>query len=119
MTNDYFGESIKSLRNERGMSQEELSLNVGTTKASISKYERGIQRPTLEVAKKIADFFGISLEELSNPNYVASDKIDAKSAKEIIGLDKGYLKAIRLAKANNIDPDELIKMMEFALNFRK
>lgn len=119
MSSVYFQEKIRNLRLSKGTSQEELAMFVGVNKSSISKYERGLQDPSIEIAKKIAEFFGISLEELTNTNYQASGSITKENISELIGYDRGYIKVIKLAKANGISPEELIKMMEFALNFRK
>lgn len=48
---------IKSLRIEKGLSQAELSEQIGCTQQSLSKIENGIQIPGVDLAFKIADFF--------------------------------------------------------------
>lgn len=48
---------IKSLRIEKGLSQTELSEQIGCTQQSLSKIENGIQIPGVDLAFKIADFF--------------------------------------------------------------
>lgn len=49
---------------ERGIDQKELADAVGVTEASMSFYVSGKRNPKLEVAKKIADYLGVSLDYL-------------------------------------------------------
>ena len=55
---------IKSLRIEKGLSQTELSEQIGCTQQSLSKIENGIQIPGVDLAFKIADFFNVTVEFL-------------------------------------------------------
>lgn len=55
---------IKSLRIEKGLSQTELSEQIGCTQQSLSKIENGIQIPGVDLAFKIADFFDVTVEFL-------------------------------------------------------
>ena len=59
-----FGNRLLSLRKERGWSQPELGKQVGTSGAIIGRYERGEITPSIEVAKKLADAFGVTLDFL-------------------------------------------------------
>lgn len=52
---------IKSLRIEKGLSQTELSEQIGCTQQSLSKIENGIQIPGVDLAFKIADFLMLLL----------------------------------------------------------
>jgi transcriptional regulator with XRE-family HTH domain len=59
-----FGNRLLSLRKKRGWSQPELGKEVGTSGAIIGRYERGEITPSIEVAKKLADAFGVTLDFL-------------------------------------------------------
>lgn len=59
-----FGNRLLSLRKERSWSQPELGKQVGTSGAIIGRYERGEITPSIEVAKKLADAFGVTLDFL-------------------------------------------------------
>lgn len=59
-----FGHRMKEARKEQGMTQDELGTAVGTTKGVIGKYERDEISPTLDVAIKIANALGRSLDYL-------------------------------------------------------
>jgi transcriptional regulator with XRE-family HTH domain len=59
-----FGNRLLNLRKERGWSQPELGKRIGTSGAIIGRYERGEITPSIEVAKKLADTFGVTLDFL-------------------------------------------------------
>lgn len=59
-----FGNRLLSLRKERSWSQPELGKQVGTSGAIIGRYERGEITPSIDVAKKLADTFGVTLDFL-------------------------------------------------------
>lgn len=64
-----FKENLKILRTEEGLGQVELSKRVGVSKSSISAWEKGLSEPTLSALIALANYFGISLDDL-----VGSDK---------------------------------------------
>jgi transcriptional regulator with XRE-family HTH domain len=47
-------ENIRQLRGQRGLSQERLALEAGVDRTLVSKIERVIANPTLEVLLKLA-----------------------------------------------------------------
>lgn len=55
---------IRVLRVKRGMSQDDLAALVGCSRQSISLYESGSVQPSVLIARRIADAFGVSLDEL-------------------------------------------------------
>lgn len=55
---------IRELRKERRMSQEDLALEVGTTRQTITSIEVGKYTASLALAYKIAHFFGLSIEDV-------------------------------------------------------
>jgi len=59
-----FGEEVRSLRMKRGLSQEALAASAGLDRTFISMVERGVRRPTLDSAKRIADALNVSLVEV-------------------------------------------------------
>lgn len=52
------GRMIKSLREEEGLTTFELATKVFTSQAMISQVENGIKKPSVELLKRIADYFG-------------------------------------------------------------
>lgn len=65
---DGFAKRLLELRKRKGWFRPELRKKVGTSSPIIGRYERGKMTPSVEVAKKFADAFGVTLE------YLVSDK---------------------------------------------
>lgn len=62
------GEKIIELRKGRSYTQEKLANKLGITRQTLSNWECNITSPDLEQAKKIAEIFNISLDDLVNIN---------------------------------------------------
>ena len=58
------GEKIKELRKEAGLSQRKLAEKIGTDQRNISAWEIGRNEPTIFNCIVVADYFGITLDEL-------------------------------------------------------
>jgi transcriptional regulator with XRE-family HTH domain len=58
------GKQIKTLRQTRGMSQEELSEKVSINSKYLSAIERGKANPTLDIFIRLADALNVSLPDL-------------------------------------------------------
>lgn len=56
--------NINRLRKEHAMTQEQLAAALGVTFASVSKWERGVATPELNLIARMADLFGVSLDTL-------------------------------------------------------
>lgn len=55
---------LRGLRAELGLTQEEIADKIGISKHSYNRKERGVRKFTLVEAKKLADLFGLSIEEI-------------------------------------------------------
>ncbi len=53
-----FGDALRELREERGLSQEAAALACGVDRSYYGKIERGMKSPTLTTIWRIADGFG-------------------------------------------------------------
>ena len=60
------GKQIKTLRQARGMSQEELSEKVSINSKYLSAIERGKANPTLAVLIRLADSLKVGVPDLFN-----------------------------------------------------
>ncbi len=58
------GETIKKLRNQKGVTQEKLAENLRVTPQAISRWESGAGCPAIEYLPNLAGFFGITVDEL-------------------------------------------------------
>ncbi len=57
-------ENIIRLRHEKKLTQEELADFMGVTKASVSKWEKGINTPDLLLLPQLATYFNVTIDEL-------------------------------------------------------
>ena len=64
-----YGEYLKNERLIRNLSQEKLAKEIGITQAQISYYEKNINEPSISICEKLADFYGISVDELIGRDY--------------------------------------------------
>jgi len=71
-------ENIAYYRKKMNLTQFELAEKLNYSDKSISKWERAEGIPTLVVLKEICDFFGITLNDITNPKKV---KINYKMKK--------------------------------------
>lgn len=56
--------NLEVLRKEKGLSQEEFGRLMGVTRQTIISLEKGRYNPSLELALKIAGFFGMYVEDI-------------------------------------------------------
>jgi transcriptional regulator with XRE-family HTH domain len=70
------GETIKTLRKERGITQESLAAHLGISTQSISKWETAISSPDISQLGPLAQFFHVSVDYLLgiNPSELESQK---------------------------------------------
>ena len=59
-----FGERVVVLRKQLKLSQDDLAKKVGTSAPIIGRYERNEIKPSIEVAAKISDSLGVSVDYL-------------------------------------------------------
>lgn len=59
-----FGENMKKIRLEKGMSQGDICRGLGLDRAYISNVENGKQNLTLSTMEKIAGVLGVSVVQL-------------------------------------------------------
>ena len=62
------GETIKRLRRARDLTQEEVAAHLGISFQSVSKWERGDGYPDITMLPALANYFGITVDELLGMN---------------------------------------------------
>lgn len=65
MNKEQFGEFLANLRNEKGLTQEQLADLLNVNYKTVSKWECGNSLPSLEVLTKLSELYNISLYEFS------------------------------------------------------
>ncbi len=55
---------IEEIRKERGIKQEDFAKSMGVSRQTISSLENGRYNPSINLAYKIAKYFGLSIEDV-------------------------------------------------------
>ena len=56
------GMRLRALREGIGLSQSKFADVIGSTQSSINRYENGQATPTVELLRKYADYFDVSMD---------------------------------------------------------
>ncbi len=80
-----FNEKLLKLRKEKGLSQEELGMEMQVSRQTVSKWEAGQSYPDFTRLVMLSDFFGMTLDELVKDidvqevreNSLTNEKIDS------------------------------------------
>ena len=89
------GAFIKFLRVSHNLTQEELGDMIYVTRKAVSKWENGICYPSIDLIPRIADLFGVSLEEILSGEFKAEDEGDLNTFNYVIKFFKSKrIKAI-------------------------
>jgi len=59
-----FKNRIREFRKKKGLRQTDLARLVGIFQSELSEIERGVRKPSVYLAKKIAKALGVSLDDL-------------------------------------------------------
>jgi len=94
MKRQTLGTIITSLRKENGMTQLELAKKMSVTDKAVSKWERDLSCPDVNSLPKLAEIFGISVDELMQVKSTA--RLD-DNTKDINGIITLVFKALSLA----------------------
>lgn len=87
-----FGEKLKKLRNDNGMTQEQLAEKIFVTRTAISKWETDNGYPSIDSLKTISNLFGISIDNLISDADVENKKLlDEKISKRFYFIAMGFL----------------------------
>ena len=95
------GETIKKLRRERDITQEEFAEMLGVSCQSVSRWENNLCYPDIELIPTIAAFFNISTDKLMGVDDIAEKKAVDKYLKDFqVAISIGNIdECIRIARA--------------------
>ena len=69
-----YGEALKEHRKAYGYTQERLAKETGIFQPNISAWENNVYAPSIDFCVQLADFYGITLDELVGRDYGREDK---------------------------------------------
>jgi transcriptional regulator with XRE-family HTH domain len=81
------GGKINALRKKQGWSQQQLAKKIGTSGPIIGRYERSEMTPSVEVAKKLADIFGVTLDFLVDDTGSAAEIKDKAMLQRLMDIE--------------------------------
>lgn len=88
MDNFKYGERLRELRKEHGLSQEEVALNADITPSYFGRIERGQANPTVSMLEKICDVIGISIIDIfteTDTNLLGIDTLSMQILHQLHG----------------------------------
>ena len=83
-----FGNKLKELRTQNGLTQQQLATQLGVTKSVVSFYERQERTPSPEVLRKMAAVFRVSTDFLLD--------IDSTKRLDVSDLDDDDIQLVSL-----------------------
>ncbi len=60
-----FAQRLVQLRKQKGLTQEQLAKDLGVTRVAVSLWESAKREPDLEMFRKMANVFDVSIDDLS------------------------------------------------------
>ncbi len=87
------GSFLKKLRNEKGLTQEQVAEKCSVSRRTVTRWETGANMPDLGILVEIADFYDVDLRELFDGER-KSDRMDkeleqtVKQAAEYSNIEK-------------------------------
>ena len=106
-----FGDNLKTLRKNKGFSQEQLSLRLNVVRQTVSKWEKGLSVPDAEMLVKIAEVLGTSVNELlgeavaaKNEEGLSSVSMELQKLNELLAMQIAQKKQLakNIAKASAV-----------------
>lgn len=98
------GGKIYSLRRAKRMSQEQLAAVLNISPAAVSKWERNLSNPSIEMLWVLADFFECSIDELVGRTLVQVEKVGTYDRKKIrlVVVGEDLLKCSEISRAEGL-----------------
>ncbi len=96
------GAFLKQLRNEKGITQEELGEILGVSGRSVSRWETGTNLPDLSILVQISEYYNVEIKEILNAEK-RSENMDNKLKETLLKVaDYNELEKQRAARSGNI-----------------
>ncbi len=97
---DYFGDRLKTLRRERGITQQELADAIGISKGGLY-YENTNRAPDITVLEKFADYFKVSADYLLGRTNAQTQKAKLQAVCNYTGLSDKAVGLLAELKENS------------------
>lgn len=104
-------QKIKDLRHRKGYTLEELGEKINFNFSNLSKIERGLRSPTLELIEKLAEFYHVPLSYFFGEEQQMPDELKKMGAEWVAVVEK--------LNEKEFTPDEIEAIIEIAERFKK
>ena len=101
-----FGERIKELRKNKGLSQEELGEYFSISGPAVSKWESGLSEPDNLTLIKLSNFFGVSTDYLLGKSDLIAEK-EMEVLKQLL-IRNGFMKS-----NEDLTQEQMEKLLKF------
>ena len=96
------GAFLKQLRNEKGITQEQLAEILGVSGRTVSRWETGTNLPDLSILVQISEYYDVEIKEILNGER-KSEKMENELKETLLKVaDYNELERRRAAKAGSI-----------------
>ena len=68
-----FNQNLKALRKQKGYSQEELAIKLNVVRQTVSKWEKGLSVPDVEMLQNIADILECDISQLLDKTEIINE----------------------------------------------
>ena len=106
-----FGEQLRKAREAKGMTQQTLAEHLYVTRQAVSRWECGDRYPDLIMAKKLADFLEVSLDDL-----LSADEMKKVAERNQI-IEKPFMKRVLLVLYACISFSFLLTVVDIMIRF--
>lgn len=116
-----FGEALRKLRREKGVSQQEMAAAIGVSAAYLSALEHGRRgRPSFDFLQRVVGYFNIIWDE-AEELFRLAECSDPRVVVDTAGLPPKYTALANLLarRIRSLEPDvvdDLAKLLEKASN---
>ena len=84
--NKIIAHNLCTLRKKSGLTQLQLAEKINYSDKAVSKWEKGDCLPSIYVLMTVADFYGVTLQEIVSENKVVEPKKGKKDIKTMVSL---------------------------------
>ena len=116
------GDKLKKLRHNRNLTQEEVATHIGISYQAISKWERGDGYPDITMLPTLANYFGVSVDELIGMDEISSAnrlaEINQKWLENrVLGHHKENVELMRIALKSY--PNNALLLMQLSCSLER
>lgn len=107
---NFFSKNLEYLRTQKGMTRNELANKLKVNQSTISRWENGDMGVTVDNAYDVADFFNVSMSDLTGKDMALENKpfdeldlLFSKNKDILTDEDKEYMRFIIEKRKREID----------------